>query len=54
MAAGDTQITPLCWLGSPCPTHRALSKAKSAGSNFSRLMFGRANYDLLRKMALLN
>ena len=30
---GSSAITPLCWPGSPCPTHPALSKAKSARSN---------------------
>ena len=30
---GSSAITPLCWPGSPCPTHLALSKAKSARSN---------------------
>ena len=32
-ANGLERITSLCWPGSPCPTHLALSKAKSARSN---------------------
>ena len=30
---GSSATTPLCWPGSPCPAHLALSKAQSARSN---------------------
>lgn len=34
--------------------YEQVQKLKAEGKFLKRLMFGRANYDLLRKMALLN